>query len=130
MPLRYSAPVTPPFPGVMPRPPRAASQGSGGGGQGVGDLIKRLTGTQGQKDQLVEALLAARTGSGPTVGQSYLPTIADTLGSSYLPLDNVSAQDLGILPQDLGMTDAEFSDAIGSARAADALSGFNWAGGV
>ena len=120
MPLRYAAPVTPPLPNVALPPRRqAAQQGGGSGGIDVNALIKKLAGGQGQTpDQLAQALSAARTGSGPTVGQS------------YLPVDYANAIPDDVLPEEVGMSDAELSDAIRSSQVADALGGFNWSSGV
>src|SRR5262245_34803684 len=122
MPLRYSAPVLQPLPGMPAPPPRRASGGGeAGGGQGVGDLIKKLGGA------------LKRPGSGALTGKSYLP--ADITGTSYLGPDDLAGipddilpEDIAapdnaaataampddILPEDLGMTDTEFNDAINS----------------
>src|SRR5215471_21620864 len=110
MPLRYAAPAMPPLPNVaLPPNKRVAQQGGSGGGGNVGGLIKMLAGGQGQgsQDQLAQALSAARSGSGPTVG-------------SYLPPDYANAIPDDVLPEDLGMTDAQFADAIRSSQVADA----------
>jgi len=117
MPLRYAAPVTPPLPNVALPPNKRVAQ-QGGGGTDVGGLIKKLAGGQGQTpDQFAQALSAARTGSGPTVG-------------SYLPPDYANAIPDDVLPEDLGMSDAQFADAIRSSQVADALQSFNWSAGV
>src|SRR5215471_15114887 len=130
MPLRYAPPPMPPLPGVPARPPKQASGGGGGGGSDprMAELIKKLTGGgAGQSDQLAQALASARTpDSGPTIGQSYLSSDPASVGDSYLPVNFAGDPD----PDIQYFTNAQLSDAIGSAQAADALSGFNWAAGV
>jgi len=103
----------------MPVRKQAAQQG-GGGGTDVGGLIKKLAGGQGQggQDQLAQTLSAARSGSGPTVG------------NSYLPIDFANDIPDDVLPEDLGMSDEQFADAIRSSQIADSLQGFNWSAGV
>jgi len=86
---------------AMPARKGTVQQGSGGGGGNVSSLIKTLAGGQGQ-----------------------------TAGGSYLPIDYANAIPDDVLPEDLGMSDAQFADAIRSSQVADALQSFNWSAGV